>query len=778
MKKKLVLLFFLVTVLAATSVFAACQPENENTTRDVSVSFSLNYLDAPQAPADKMLAVGSAYGELPTPTREKFGFLGWYTAAKSGQIVTATSLVTNPSNHTLYARWEGEPVRATFDPNGGAFTETPLGFLSDENGVYKAVKIEGIYGSVPTNVEYTGKLFVGWYASADGTGEQVLSSTTVLGTADHVLYAKWKDSRFDFEDPIDIGYFETYHGGGEGLSIVARAEDEHWLKVTGSDHTATDRYLSYSILTKKDQLYTFTADFENPDAIDQFSIFHNDAWTDCYNIKSGGENGELLANWDAPLTFSHRITADMPQKFTIFVRYKSDTSYNDMAFYIDDFWYGNLSIDMEKTAFDFEDLLQYDMGRFTTEGTNMKLATVADETGNHRLAVSGGSKTQVVYFDKHLAQWDYFTFTLDFNDAAKIAEVALFWNVAWDPYIQLDISGWDGAKAITQVIEAVPDSATKLGICIKYTDEAVLANETFYIDDFSFGTVDHTKTVIDFERAYDYWRFYTDGTNVKLSIVEGEADNHRLSISGEGKEQYFYFNKAVAQWDYFTFMLDFSDVTKIDEAAIFWNNSWDPYVSLDLSGWDGPKAITQVIDAVPDSAAKMRLYIKYIDDANPLDEAVYIDDFSFGTIDKAVYDFEDALDQYRFFTDDDGVSTDIVSDGSDGKCLEISGAVTTQYLHFNKTAEVGETYSFDIVFKNATAISQIAFFYDDGWASWGEITVEADGSATVTHTIGEYSGLTTFRIYLVYDDEAELEDKVFYIDNFTVTAAATGEEEA
>lgn len=47
---------------------------------------------------------GNPYGELPTPTRNGYRFLGWYTSY--GGKVTSSSIVTTESDHTLYAEWE------------------------------------------------------------------------------------------------------------------------------------------------------------------------------------------------------------------------------------------------------------------------------------------------------------------------------------------------------------------------------------------------------------------------------------------------------------------------------------------------------------------------------------------------------------------------------------------------------------------------------------------------------------------------------------------------
>ena len=70
---------------------------------DFVVSFNLGYNG--EAIADRTIAVGDPYGQLPTPAdRVGYTFGGWYTdAACTGEAVTAETLVT--SSHTLYAKW-------------------------------------------------------------------------------------------------------------------------------------------------------------------------------------------------------------------------------------------------------------------------------------------------------------------------------------------------------------------------------------------------------------------------------------------------------------------------------------------------------------------------------------------------------------------------------------------------------------------------------------------------------------------------------------------------
>lgn len=49
---------------------------------------------------------GGTYGELPTASRAKYAFTGWFTEAEGGSRVTSDSTFTGTADQTLYAHWE------------------------------------------------------------------------------------------------------------------------------------------------------------------------------------------------------------------------------------------------------------------------------------------------------------------------------------------------------------------------------------------------------------------------------------------------------------------------------------------------------------------------------------------------------------------------------------------------------------------------------------------------------------------------------------------------
>ena len=70
------------------------------------VSFNLNGGGRlpEEVSAKKFVEYASAYGELPTPTREGYAFDGWYTVASGGEKVTSASQMSIIVSQTLYAR--------------------------------------------------------------------------------------------------------------------------------------------------------------------------------------------------------------------------------------------------------------------------------------------------------------------------------------------------------------------------------------------------------------------------------------------------------------------------------------------------------------------------------------------------------------------------------------------------------------------------------------------------------------------------------------------------
>lgn len=53
---------------------------------------------------------GEAYSTLPTTVRENYQFDGWHTLVEGGEKIESTTIVTQTTNHTLYAHWSEKKV--------------------------------------------------------------------------------------------------------------------------------------------------------------------------------------------------------------------------------------------------------------------------------------------------------------------------------------------------------------------------------------------------------------------------------------------------------------------------------------------------------------------------------------------------------------------------------------------------------------------------------------------------------------------------------------------
>ena len=69
----------------------------------------------------KSVMTGEVYGELCTPIREGYKFDGWFTEETGGTVITTSTMVSNTSDHTIYAHWTktSNPI-ISFGTNGNS----------------------------------------------------------------------------------------------------------------------------------------------------------------------------------------------------------------------------------------------------------------------------------------------------------------------------------------------------------------------------------------------------------------------------------------------------------------------------------------------------------------------------------------------------------------------------------------------------------------------------------------------------------------------------------
>jgi len=102
------------------------------TANTYTVTFDANGGSAPSF-SSKQVTYDTAYETLATVGNPGYTFAGWFTAASGGTEVTAATIVTTASNHTLYAQWTANTYTLTvnlspegsgtviLDPAGGSY---------------------------------------------------------------------------------------------------------------------------------------------------------------------------------------------------------------------------------------------------------------------------------------------------------------------------------------------------------------------------------------------------------------------------------------------------------------------------------------------------------------------------------------------------------------------------------------------------------------------------------------------------------------------------------
>lgn len=156
------------------------------------VTFDANGGTLSEGEESKVVYNGKIYGTLPTPQRQYFKFLGWFTKAEGGTEVTSSTIVNGTSNQTLYAHWESEEftvswktakgktisVKRTKSPNHNAATGT----LSSGDAIF--------YGDV-LQINYS--TLDGW--TIDTHGKESITVTGDVTEKDiyMTVWSSWSD---------------------------------------------------------------------------------------------------------------------------------------------------------------------------------------------------------------------------------------------------------------------------------------------------------------------------------------------------------------------------------------------------------------------------------------------------------------------------------------------------------------------------------------------------------------------------------------------------------
>ena len=137
-----------------------------------------------QTPTTIEVDAGDTYGNLPTPTKNGYRFLGWYTEITGGNLVTNSD--EPEEDTTLYAHWQVENLTITFNKNDNQAT----GDMSN-----KTCTSESECKLPENSYKREGYRFIGWNTESNGSGTSYLEEAVVdlanLESTTMTLYAQW-----------------------------------------------------------------------------------------------------------------------------------------------------------------------------------------------------------------------------------------------------------------------------------------------------------------------------------------------------------------------------------------------------------------------------------------------------------------------------------------------------------------------------------------------------------------------------------------------------------
>ena len=209
-------------------------------------------------PAAQTVTYGTAYGQLPTVSRDGYTFAGWYDGEEQ---VTAATVFDGTADVTLTARWTANTYTVTFDANGGTVDPASM-----------TVTFGEAFGTLPTPAR-DGYAFAGWFLGEDS----VSSTTTYTTVGDAELVAHWTANAYSVK--LDA------NGGAVNPEVVTVTYDAAYGTLPEPTRTG----------------YTFQGWFDGQTEVTSETIF------------KGGDGVTLTAQWTAN---TYEVTFQMPDGTT------------------------------------------------------------------------------------------------------------------------------------------------------------------------------------------------------------------------------------------------------------------------------------------------------------------------------------------------------------------------------------------------------------------------------------------------------------------------------
>ena len=214
-----------------TSKTVSCTFKNWNTAKN-GAGTSYNPGDVYAANADATLYAqwtDPTAGDLPTPTRTGFHFMGWFTATSGGSRVTSSSTVS--ADTKLYAQWtEVKVFTVSYDAVGGTGAPDAQTKIEDQPLTLSSAKPTKSYtltfnangGSVTPAGKTLSCTFKNWNTAKNASGTSYNPGDVYTANADATLYAQWTNPKAgDLPTPVRDGYnFTGWYTATSGGSKV------------------------------------------------------------------------------------------------------------------------------------------------------------------------------------------------------------------------------------------------------------------------------------------------------------------------------------------------------------------------------------------------------------------------------------------------------------------------------------------------------------------------------------------------------------------------------
>ena len=174
-----------ITVKGNTVMYAQWEPIPQKT---VAVTFNTHV--AGMTVNGRTVNYGGAYGTLPqVDERTGYDFIGWFTAATDGTLVTENTVVPDATSVELHAQWKIKTFAVTFNADGGNIAGVETLVLNvDYNGSVKLF----------TPVK-SGFVFDGWFDNDNKIG---MGGDNYVVKDSITLTAKWSQ----YEVSFDVNY--------------------------------------------------------------------------------------------------------------------------------------------------------------------------------------------------------------------------------------------------------------------------------------------------------------------------------------------------------------------------------------------------------------------------------------------------------------------------------------------------------------------------------------------------------------------------------------------